>query len=92
MIYISEYSQLLGSLPVGLTAEQSFDVQIESRSSATFHASTRFILIKVTEPACIAFGPNPKASPEHHYLSSGETRIYPVNVGDRLAAISPLEG
>lgn len=91
MIYISEYSNLIDGLPIGLVAEQSFDVEASSKASEPFHASTRFILVYASESACLAFGRSPVADERYHCLPQGATRIYPVNVGDSLAAISPKE-
>ena len=97
-LYISEFSRVAvdhSNLPIGAPlapgpAEQILEIGIESAQSKPFSVQTRFVMLKAEAACHLAFGENPKALTEFHYVSAGESRFYGVHANHKLAVISAL--
>lgn len=68
--------------------EDSVEVTSESLQSKPFPKYAAFIMVKADAPCSLAFGADPVASPEYHFMEAGELRYYGVQPDERLAVIS----
>lgn len=68
--------------------EDSVEVTSESLQSKLFPKYAAFVMIKADAPCSLAFGHDPVASADYHFMEAGELRYYGVQEGERLAVIS----
>lgn len=92
-LFISEYARIAldgGSKEIGAPMapplrDQRVDIGAQSMQSEPWSESTTFISVCATEPCCLAFGEDPEAQYDLHYVPAGVTLFYGVHQGHRLA-------
>jgi hypothetical protein len=80
-------NQLVGAPLTPPIAEQTIDITHESIAGAQFPPHTRFICIKAEADCCLAFGQNPIADPNFHFIDGGERIFYGVHEGHQVAVV-----
>lgn len=94
---ITEYSELgytnktqHASFPgVGsITAEQSLSISGSTAQCSALQNGTKFVELCADTSCYLAFGTNPTALANVHYLPSGQVRIYAINNPLIIAAIT----
>ncbi len=84
-LYITE-CVMQGLMPA--VAEQSIDIDVESKPSAAFNEKTKFVMVHSEVPCSLAFGVEPKADAKYHRLGEEQDRWYSVQTGHRIAVVS----
>lgn len=59
----------------------------QSISSEPLPSYATFISIKTDADCCLAFGPEPVADPQFHFVEAGERLWYGVHPGHRIAVV-----
>jgi hypothetical protein len=97
-LYISEFASVAvdhSNRPVGAPlapgiAEQAIEIGVESGQSQKFKGQSRFVMLKAEAACHLAFGEEPRATTEFHYVAAGEVRFYGIHPHHKLAVIAPL--
>lgn len=95
-LFISEYARIAmdaGHQSTGVplvppVADHRIEIGVQSVQSESWQGGTVLICLHATESCCLAFGINPEAEHDKHYLAAGETRYYGIQNGHRLAVIA----
>lgn len=70
--------------------EAYVEITHESIASDPFPPYTHFICIKADADCAIAFGVEPVADPEFHFVDAGERLFYGVQAGQKIAVIEVI--
>lgn len=84
----SNFDDLVAAPAVPPIATQQVPISGSSVQSASFNATTFFVMLNASAACSLAWGTNPTAVATAERMSAGETRFYTVNPGQKVAVIT----